>query len=208
MARSWEVAATLARDLANQPPVLVGLPEPNPSDAGRPLFNTAVLLHEGRVGQRFRKSLLPDLRRLRRGPLLRAVSRRADPRARRTPARHQHLRGRLERSRLLEAPPLSPRSDRRADARRRRRDRQPVGVAVLGRQAPAPRRDAEQHGAEASRAGRLRQSVRRQRRPGLRRPEPGDSTPTARRSRAAARSRPTWSSATSNEAAPSRRPPT
>ena len=39
--------------------MLVGLPEPNPSDAGRPLFNTAVLLHEGRVGQRFRKSLLP-----------------------------------------------------------------------------------------------------------------------------------------------------
>ena len=39
--------------------MLVGLPEPNPSDTGRPLFNTAVLLHEGRVGQRFRKGLLP-----------------------------------------------------------------------------------------------------------------------------------------------------
>jgi NAD+ synthase (glutamine-hydrolysing) len=59
VASSWDAAATLARDLADQPPVLVGLPEPNPSDAGRPLFNTAVLLHEGRVGQRFRKSLLP-----------------------------------------------------------------------------------------------------------------------------------------------------
>ena len=59
VAQSWAVAAALARDLANQPPILVGLPEPNPSDAGRPLFNTAVLLHEGRVGQRFRKSLLP-----------------------------------------------------------------------------------------------------------------------------------------------------
>jgi len=57
--RSWEVADTLARDLAGSPPVLVGLPEPNPSDAGRPLFNTAVLLHEGRVGERFRKALLP-----------------------------------------------------------------------------------------------------------------------------------------------------
>src|SRR5437763_393123 len=31
----------------------------DPSDAGRPLFNTAALLHEGRVGERFRKSLLP-----------------------------------------------------------------------------------------------------------------------------------------------------
>ena len=59
VAESWDVAATLARDLINLPPVLVGLPEPNPSDAGRPLFNTAVLLHQGRVGPRFRKSLLP-----------------------------------------------------------------------------------------------------------------------------------------------------
>jgi len=59
VARSWEVVAALARDLINQPPVLVGLPEPNPSDAGRPLFNTAVLLHEGEIGPRFRKSLLP-----------------------------------------------------------------------------------------------------------------------------------------------------
>jgi NAD+ synthase/NAD+ synthase (glutamine-hydrolysing) len=57
--RSWDVAAGLARELAGLPPVLVGLPEPNASDTGRPLFNTAVLLHEGRVGQRFRKSLLP-----------------------------------------------------------------------------------------------------------------------------------------------------
>jgi NAD+ synthase/NAD+ synthase (glutamine-hydrolysing) len=59
VAASWEAVAALARDLVHQPPVLVGLPEPNPSDAGRPLFNTAVLLQEGRVGQRFRKSLLP-----------------------------------------------------------------------------------------------------------------------------------------------------
>ena len=39
--------------------MLVGLPEPNPSDEGRPLFNTAVLLRDGRVDQRFRKALLP-----------------------------------------------------------------------------------------------------------------------------------------------------
>src|SRR4051812_25867524 len=59
VAESWKAAAALARDLSRQPPVLVGLPEPNPSDEGRPLFNTAVLLHEGRAGERFRKALLP-----------------------------------------------------------------------------------------------------------------------------------------------------
>ena len=57
--RSWDGIARLAREAAGLPPVLVGVPEPNPSDEGRPLFNTAVLLHEGRVGQRFRKALLP-----------------------------------------------------------------------------------------------------------------------------------------------------
>jgi NAD+ synthase (glutamine-hydrolysing) len=57
--RSWEALATLASELAGQPPVLVGVPETNPSDEGRPLYNSAVLLHDGRVGQRFRKALLP-----------------------------------------------------------------------------------------------------------------------------------------------------
>jgi NAD+ synthase (glutamine-hydrolysing) len=57
--RSWDVLADLARDLVGQPPVLVGLPEPNPSDEGRPLFNSAVLLRGGRPDQRFRKALLP-----------------------------------------------------------------------------------------------------------------------------------------------------
>jgi NAD+ synthase/NAD+ synthase (glutamine-hydrolysing) len=57
--RSWEVLESLARDAADLPPVLVGLPEPNPSDTGRPLFNTAALLRGGRVDERFRKALLP-----------------------------------------------------------------------------------------------------------------------------------------------------
>ena len=59
VARSWEVAGRLARDTADLPPALVGLPEPNPADEGRPLFNTAVLLRGGELGQRFRKALLP-----------------------------------------------------------------------------------------------------------------------------------------------------
>jgi NAD+ synthase (glutamine-hydrolysing) len=57
--RSWEHAAALAETLAGGPPVLVGLPEPNHSDIGRPLYNTAVLLRGGKIDQRFRKALLP-----------------------------------------------------------------------------------------------------------------------------------------------------
>ena len=59
ISRCWDEIATLARTLANGPAVLVGLPEPNPAHEGRPLFNTAALLHNGKIGQRFRKSLLP-----------------------------------------------------------------------------------------------------------------------------------------------------
>src|SRR6266508_2100620 len=57
--RSWDALAELAGDTSDLPPVLVGLPETNPSDEGRPLFNSAVLLREGRMDQRFRKALLP-----------------------------------------------------------------------------------------------------------------------------------------------------
>jgi len=59
VARSWDAAATLARDALALPPVLVGLPETNPSDEGRPLYNSAALLRGGRVEHRFRKALLP-----------------------------------------------------------------------------------------------------------------------------------------------------
>ena len=57
--QSWHALETLARDLADLPPTLVGLPEPNSSDEGRPLFNTAALLRGGRIEERFRKALLP-----------------------------------------------------------------------------------------------------------------------------------------------------
>jgi NAD+ synthase (glutamine-hydrolysing) len=59
VARSWDVVARLARDTADLPPLLVGLPEPNPADEGRPLFNSAVLVRGGELQQRFRKALLP-----------------------------------------------------------------------------------------------------------------------------------------------------
>jgi len=59
VARSWARLESLAVELQGLPPVLVGLPEPNRADEGRPLFNTAALLKDGRVAERFRKSLLP-----------------------------------------------------------------------------------------------------------------------------------------------------
>jgi NAD+ synthase (glutamine-hydrolysing) len=55
----WDALTALARDAAGLPPVLVGLPEPNPSDEGRPLFNSVILLRAGEIGARFRKALLP-----------------------------------------------------------------------------------------------------------------------------------------------------
>ena len=59
VARSWEVLEQLAEELRAAPPVLVGIAEPNPSAQGRPLYNSAALLHKGRVGARFHKCLLP-----------------------------------------------------------------------------------------------------------------------------------------------------
>ena len=57
--RAWDTLGTLARDAADLPPVLVGLPEPSESDEGRPLFNSAALLRHGHITDRFRKALLP-----------------------------------------------------------------------------------------------------------------------------------------------------
>jgi len=57
--RSWKVLEALALDLKDASPVLVGLAETNPAEAGRPLFNSAALLREGQVERTFRKTLLP-----------------------------------------------------------------------------------------------------------------------------------------------------
>jgi NAD+ synthase (glutamine-hydrolysing) len=59
VAHSWEHLQRLAATLAAGPPTLVGLPEPNRADEGRPLYNTAALVRGGRVEERFRKALLP-----------------------------------------------------------------------------------------------------------------------------------------------------
>src|SRR5258706_7979066 len=55
--RSWDALAQLARDVAGLPPVLVGLPEPNPSDEGRPRFNSAARLRAGAARHAIRKPL-------------------------------------------------------------------------------------------------------------------------------------------------------
>jgi NAD+ synthase (glutamine-hydrolysing) len=59
VARSWAQLDRLATELAGTIPLLVGLPEPNDADVGRPLFNSAALVRDGRVDRVFRKTLLP-----------------------------------------------------------------------------------------------------------------------------------------------------
>jgi len=58
VARANAMVGELAERLDGLAPTLVGVPEPN-TGPGRPLFNATVLLHEGRIAARFRKSLLP-----------------------------------------------------------------------------------------------------------------------------------------------------
>ena len=57
--RAGEKLSHIAGELKDAPPLLVGVATPNPSDVGRPLYNSAVLLRSGEVGQAFHKSLLP-----------------------------------------------------------------------------------------------------------------------------------------------------
>jgi NAD+ synthase (glutamine-hydrolysing) len=57
--RSCEALRQIASELRSAPPLLVGVATPNPSEMGRPLFNSAVLLQNGEVGSAFHKTLLP-----------------------------------------------------------------------------------------------------------------------------------------------------
>ncbi|PKL59701.1 MAG: NAD+ synthase [Methanomicrobiales archaeon HGW-Methanomicrobiales-4] len=49
----------MAKELADAPPVLLGIPEINPNNTGRPLYNSAVLLKDGVIANSFHKTLLP-----------------------------------------------------------------------------------------------------------------------------------------------------
>ena len=57
--RSGRMLQQIASELSAAPPVLVGVATANPAEMGRPLFNSAVLLHKGRVEEAFHKTLLP-----------------------------------------------------------------------------------------------------------------------------------------------------
>jgi NAD+ synthase (glutamine-hydrolysing) len=57
--RSCQELTRIAVELKDAPPMLVGVATPNPSEMGRPLYNSAVLLKDGAVGQAFHKTLLP-----------------------------------------------------------------------------------------------------------------------------------------------------
>jgi NAD+ synthase/NAD+ synthase (glutamine-hydrolysing) len=57
--RSCLALREIASELSSAPPMLVGVATPNPSEMGRPLFNSAVLLESGSVGPAFHKTLLP-----------------------------------------------------------------------------------------------------------------------------------------------------
>jgi len=59
ISESWDAARSLALNLADAPPVLVGIAESNPSEVGRPLFNSAALLRKGKIERTFHKTLLP-----------------------------------------------------------------------------------------------------------------------------------------------------
>ena len=56
--RGLAVLEDLATDLADAPPVLVGLAVPNPAGTGRPLFNAAALLRDGAVQKTSGKTYL------------------------------------------------------------------------------------------------------------------------------------------------------
>jgi NAD+ synthase (glutamine-hydrolysing) len=57
--RSGRELSRMAAELADCPPLLVGVATLNPAEMGRPLFNSAVLLRDGAVGPAFHKTLLP-----------------------------------------------------------------------------------------------------------------------------------------------------
>jgi NAD+ synthase/NAD+ synthase (glutamine-hydrolysing) len=57
--RAGEKMACMAAELSGAAPLLVGVATLNPAPIGRPLFNSAVLLHDGAVGPAFHKMLLP-----------------------------------------------------------------------------------------------------------------------------------------------------
>ena len=59
IAAAWESLQILAKDTKSLPPILVGTAIVNENKSGRPLYNAAVLIKEGKINKIFHKSLLP-----------------------------------------------------------------------------------------------------------------------------------------------------
>ena len=57
--RAFRMLEHMAGELPSGPALLVGLATKNPAEIGRPLFNSAALVRNGRVGPLFHKTLLP-----------------------------------------------------------------------------------------------------------------------------------------------------
>jgi NAD+ synthase/NAD+ synthase (glutamine-hydrolysing) len=57
--RSCQMLTSIAQELRDSAALLVGVATANPAEMGRPLFNSAILLDRGSVGQAFHKTLLP-----------------------------------------------------------------------------------------------------------------------------------------------------
>lgn len=57
---AWKVLEHLATKLLGMPPVLVGIAEATANSEGRPLYNSAVLLHDGKIKTHYYKNLLPS----------------------------------------------------------------------------------------------------------------------------------------------------
>lgn len=57
--KSWRIAEGMSKELSSYPPLLLGIAEPNSSGEGKPLYNSAVLLKDGKISEIFRKTLLP-----------------------------------------------------------------------------------------------------------------------------------------------------
>ena len=57
--RGCEELGHIAGQLKDAPSLLVGVATTNPAEMGRPLYNSAVLLQHGQIGQTFHKTLLP-----------------------------------------------------------------------------------------------------------------------------------------------------
>lgn len=56
---SWETAKIIAQECSALAPILLGIAQRNNAETGRPLFNAAALLENGRISKCFPKTLLP-----------------------------------------------------------------------------------------------------------------------------------------------------